>query len=552
MSPVDIFSCLNSLEYVPTGLAHPAELASAGNGFSWSEIQEQAPYFDNNECPQSSTPSSTPDATAQYDFGSLFNLQTSDLPFTVPDASRSVDPLCFLFNDASFDGLRWKKDATNTGRRYSSESLDLLDNAEIGDNASGQNLDNGLDFGLLGDDYNSRAVSTNAASVSPNAIISTTTQHSTLSYSDEPLNSSSASASPSDPFYLVNSSDGYTGTSYSNYPPRGNCPSFEYVSLFSILFSIEQSRHTIFPTNPSIITFDSLGSTQRDADAIFTRQSTARSAPEPFVPSYARGYGVASTSYYTMIRDGCPVASPSQGSSYKTFEQEQVLDQSPVFHDAKYNSLGRVGSSPTKDSKKPAGASKNTVKKPYNRTAPGPKWSSRVISPPSSLAEVLANGRNEYVLLKDFQINALLKVYNVPSEEVPEVFYALQRIHSPDILYTCPMKSCEAELTLDEIEDHCLAHHSTISCDSSCPSRGDKSSVNHTSLCRLFVTCDAHGYHSTFTATEARGHCEEEHLYPHGMQCPNCGNLYPELKHLYKHMSRKACEGLEKWRIKAQ
>ncbi|KAK0199397.1 hypothetical protein DFS33DRAFT_242032 [Desarmillaria ectypa] len=328
---------------------------------------------------------------------------------------------------------------------------------------------------------------------------------------------------PTDRFYLLNQGDEHTGASCSNYPTGANHPSFE---------------HAVLAATPNIIPFDRSGSNQMNVDSFVPVQSS----------SYAR-HVVPRIPYYMPPNDRYPEASSSsQTIPNETFGRKQVSNQPLVSHNANFNSIGRIGAPPTKNCKGRSGALKKARNSPYKPKAPGPQNSRRDICPPPSVEKFFADGRNKYVRLTDFQINELLKVYNVASHKIPELFFGLQRIHSPEVLYTCPMEACKAEYTLDQLETHYLAHHSTISCDSSCPSRGDKASTNHTSLCRWFISCEDHEYTATFSATEARAHFEDVHLYPHGVQCPHCGSLHPRLRLLYMHMSGKGCSGLRKWR----
>ncbi|SJL13364.1 uncharacterized protein ARMOST_16806 [Armillaria ostoyae] len=311
------------------------------------------------------------------------------------------DALDFWSTDARFDGINGRTDATNTYQDHTVDDFCLLHPPQVEDNTTEDVWDHRVDDGM--------AFSAIAGSISPDA-----TTH-----------------------------DPVQGSAFGGHP---------------------SSEHAILTTPPNAITFNGSASTQMDVDSLISGPSTETSAPTSFLQvhelSPARPHAAHSTSLYMPFINAYAAVSSSKTIPNRAFDQDQASGQPVAIMDAKFNSFGRIGGSTVskRDSKKLRAdlvtRPFSTVltypyrRKPYQKIPPGPKKCSRKMLPlPPSESHRFADGRHKYERLTDFQIEKLLKIYNVTRDQAPRVFYGLHRQHSPDVLYTCPMD--KSQHTLD-------------------------------------------------------------------------------------------------------
>ncbi|PBK59639.1 hypothetical protein ARMSODRAFT_1027267 [Armillaria solidipes] len=475
-----------------------------------------------SDSPLSSTSSSSSETSLQSQSSSPPIFQPTDVAFALPDASRSFDALDFWSTDACFDGINGGTDATNTYRDHTVDDFGFLHPHQVEGDTTEDVWDHRVAWGTVGGEHDGMGFGTIAGSISPDANSRASAQGSTF---DEvyPLSSvrggddfgfhsqgngaygldmslpSCSTHAGVDRQELVDHAGLRTSNAYLE-PPQivPPCtsqvyfPREEYEDMRdSVSNHIAGESHpyfenTILTTPLNDITFNIPASTQMNTDSLISRPSTENLTSASFLPSQESSHGrphsvPSTTSVYRPFLDAYTVASSSKTILNQVFDQDQAPGQAVAITDAKFNTFGRIGRSTVSKCE-----SKKAKRKPYRKSTPGPKKSSREMQPPPSEIHRFADGRHKYERLTDLEIEKLLEVYNVTADEVPSVFYGLRRQHTPDILYTCPMD--EAQLTLAQFEAHCMEHHSTVFCDPACPNRGNNASKNHTNLCQcLFI-----------------------------------------------------------------
>ncbi|PBK59631.1 hypothetical protein ARMSODRAFT_1027261 [Armillaria solidipes] len=465
MSLEDVLSALISSGYEPC----PTEPMPPGNDLTWTAYPELSHYFE-NASPLSSTSSSNSDDSLQSQSASPPNFQPNEVAFTLPDASRSFDALDVWSTDACFDGINRGRDATNT---YQDHAVDF-----------DHRVDDGMGFSAI------------AGSISPDATTHDSVQGSAFC-GDYPLSfvrgrDDSEYHSQGNGAYghgmslpccnthagmdrkeLIGTSGLGTGNVYLE-PPRMAPPSSSQVYLQNpdnehmrktdstyLVESHPSSEHAILTTPPNAITFNGSASTQMDADSLISGPSTETSAPTSFLQvhelSPARPHAAHSTSLYMPFIDAYAAVSSSKTIPNRAFDQDQASGQPVAIMDAKFNSFGRIGGSTVskRDSKK---LHANRIKKSplvqKSATTTALRESS-LVSPPFHFWKKFqlmtprysADGRHKYERLTDFQIEKLLKNYNVTRDQAPRVFYGLRRQHSLDVLYTCLMDKAQHTLS---------------------------------------------------------------------------------------------------------
>ncbi|SJL13352.1 uncharacterized protein ARMOST_16794 [Armillaria ostoyae] len=535
--------------------------------------------------PLSSTSSSNSDTSLQSPSASPPNLQPSEVAFILPDASESLDALDLWSTDARFDGINGGTDTTNTYRDHTVDDFGFLDPPQVEADTTKDVWDHRIDYRIVGGDYDGMGFSTIAGSISPDTNSRASAQGSTF---DEvyPLSSvrggddfgfhsqgngaygldtsppSCTTHADADRQELGDNARLRTSNTYLEPPqivlpcssqvyiPRQESEDMrDSVSKYLAGESRPYFENTIVTPPLNSITFNIPASTQVNADSLISRPSTETLTSASLLPaaeesSHGRPHAVPSTtSVYRPFLDAYAVASSSKTILNQAFEQDQASDQAVAITDAKFNSFGRIGRSTVSK-----GEPKKPKRKPYQKSTPGVKKSKREMQPPPSESHRFTDGRYKYERLTNFEIEELLKIYNVTADEIPSIFYGLRRQHTPDTLYTCPMD--KARFTLAQFEVHCMEHHSTVFCDPACPNRGNRESKNHTNICQWFVTCTAHSsYQSVDSASVAIKHFEDAHLRPHALECAHCGSVHKGVRSLFKHMEEGAgCENMTKWR----
>ncbi|KAK0196311.1 hypothetical protein F5146DRAFT_997770 [Armillaria mellea] len=473
-----------------------------------SDISSTGIYFDGINAEIHATNTSVaracPYTLVQSQSASPPDVPPNEVAFTLPYASRSFDALGFWSADAYSDGINGGTDATNP-LDHAFNGIGFPYPPQVEGDTSEDVLDHRVACGAVGGEHDGMGFCTKAGPISPDPNSCASTHGSALNESG-----SSRVYRPrwtENEYRNVVAKSTFRSQNVRICETHFQTTSLEKVALTSstcLLFSVNlllntKSRDTVVTPLLNSSTFNGSSFTKMDVDSLVSRPSTENSTSASVFPTKEAFHDCPppTTSVYRPFLDDYGVALSSKTIFNQAFEQDQASEVAAIT-DAKFICFGRIGRSTVSKCE-----SKKTTRKPYQKSTSGPKMSKRqiyregnhrpqrviVCEPTLSLPKKFqlmtsrysADGRHKYERLTDFETEQLRKVYNVTAEEVPSVFYGLRRQHTSDILYTCPMDG--GQFLLAQFEAHCLEQHSTISCGSDCPNRGDKASKDHPNHC---------------------------------------------------------------------